>query len=61
MSQIWPGIAEFFDLPLGEPQQIPLSDYMRDKGPVWKSIVEKYGLREDVEWDQLGIWTFAVS
>ena len=48
-------------MPVGEPQQVPLTEYMRDKGPVWEKTVEKYGLSKDVQWEQLGTWTFAVS
>ena len=45
---------------VGEPQELPLPTMMADKGPVWENIRKKYGLREDVSWDQLGTWTFAV-
>ena len=59
--QIWPRIAEWFGMPVGEPMQIPLNEYMRDKGADWDKIVEKYGLNKDFEWGSLGTWTFAVS
>ena len=59
--QIWPVIAAHFNMPVGEPQQVPLQDYMRDKQPEWEAAVEKYGLSKEFEWSQLGTWTFAVS
>ena len=59
--QIWPVIAAHFDMPVGEPQQLPLQDYMRDKQPKWEEIVEKYGLAKEFDWSKLGTWHFAVS
>ena len=59
--QIWPVIAEHFDMPVGEPQQVPLQDYMRDKQPKWEAIVAKHGLAKEFKWEQLGTWQFAVS
>jgi len=61
LAQIWPVIARHFDMPVGEPQQVPLQDYMRDKQPTWEATVEKYGLSKEFDWSHLGTWQFAVS
>ncbi|GAB4816960.1 hypothetical protein N2152v2_004006 [Parachlorella kessleri] len=55
--QVWPHIAEFFGLPVAEPMHLSLTDVMKDKGPVWDSIVKKHNL-EAAPYDQLATWPF---
>ena len=43
-NRLWPKLAESFGLEAGTPQTINLTEFMRDKGPVWDRIVEKHGL-----------------
>lgn len=43
-SEMWPKIAAYFDLEVGEPLQMTLADVMADKGPVWDGIVAEHGL-----------------
>jgi nucleoside-diphosphate-sugar epimerase len=43
-EQLWEAVARFFDMPLGNQQQISLTSIMADKGPVWDAIVKKHGL-----------------
>ncbi|HET9373701.1 MAG TPA: SDR family oxidoreductase [Chthoniobacterales bacterium] len=43
-ENIWPQLAEFFQMEYASPQHLPLAQFMSDKGPVWKAMVEKHGL-----------------
>lgn len=56
--QLWAAIAEWFDMPLGEPMPVPLSSLMRDKGPLWQSLVTRHQLRP-IPYHQLVTWEFA--
>ena len=55
---LWPKLARFFDMEMADPQTISLTEFMADKGPLWKSIVEKYGL-QDIPYEALVAWPFA--
>jgi nucleoside-diphosphate-sugar epimerase len=55
---MWPKIAEAFDMPAGEPRRINLTAEMADKGPLWRSMVEKHGLRP-FAFEELVAWPFA--
>lgn len=55
---LWPQFAAFFDMPLGEVQTIPLSEFMADKEPVWRRIVERHGLKP-VSYREIAAWPFA--
>lgn len=55
---VWPKIADFFKMPVGEVQTIPLTQFMADKEPVWNEIVRKYGLL-DVPYEDIASWPFA--
>ncbi|MBT3791318.1 MAG: SDR family oxidoreductase [Alphaproteobacteria bacterium] len=57
-SNVWPRFAKFFDLEVGDVQTISLTDFMADKGPLWASMVKKYGL-QDIAWEDLVAWPFA--
>lgn len=54
---MWPRIARMFRMEEAPPVPTPLAVYMTDKGPLWRSIVAKYGLR-DVPYEQLVSWNF---
>lgn len=56
-KNVWPAFADFFDMPYGEPQTIPLTDFMADKAPLWAEIVENHGLR-CYPYDQMAAWPF---
>ena len=43
---------------MADPQTISLTEFMADKGALWKSIVAKYGL-QDIPYDALVAWPFA--
>jgi nucleoside-diphosphate-sugar epimerase len=55
--QVWKRVAEWFDMPLGEPQTLALAQYMADKGPLWQSLVERHGL-QPVPYAQIASWGF---
>lgn len=57
-KNLWPRIAEVFDMPVAEPQTIGLTQHMADKGTLWQAMTTKYGL-QPFEWDQLVGWPFA--
>jgi nucleoside-diphosphate-sugar epimerase len=57
-KNLWPRIAEVFDMPVAEPQTISLTQHMADKGALWQAMTEKYGL-QPFAWEQLVGWPFA--
>ena len=44
-EHLWPKLAQHFNMVSGARRQINLVKTMADKGPVWDSVVKKYGLR----------------
>jgi nucleoside-diphosphate-sugar epimerase len=56
-QHLWPVIADAFDMEVGPAQPMSLSEQMADKGPLWRSIVARYGLR-DVPYKTLVSWPF---
>lgn len=42
---LWPRIAEVFEMPHAEPQTISLVAHMADKAPLWDAMVKKHGLK----------------
>jgi nucleoside-diphosphate-sugar epimerase len=54
---LWPRIAEAFDMPCAEPQAISLVAHMADKAPLWDSMVKKHGLKP-YRFDELVAWPF---
>lgn len=55
---LWPRIAEAFDMPVAQTQTIRLVEFMADKGPLWAKMQEKYGLQRH-PYDELAAWPFA--
>ncbi len=54
-ENLWPRLADFFKLPCGSFQHLPLASFVSDKEPIWNRMVKKYGLRnysyqEAVSW-----------
>lgn len=41
----WPAIADFFDMPVGDVQTVPLATVMADKAPLWSELATRHGLR----------------
>ena len=57
-KNLWPRIAEVFDMPVAEPQTISLTQHMADKGALWQAMTKAYGL-QPFDWEQLVGWPFA--
>ena len=56
-SELWPDFAAAFGMAVGAPQNIKLEHWIRDKGPIWESVVKKHKLRAtDVH--QLALWPY---
>jgi nucleoside-diphosphate-sugar epimerase len=56
-NDMWPKIAQFFDMETAPPLQMPLQTVMADKAAIWTKIQEKYGL-EKHPYDTLAYWGF---
>lgn len=56
-ENLWPRLAEFFQLPYAPPQRIPLTQFMSDKEPLWRAIVAKHQLLDYPFHDVAG-WPF---
>ena len=56
-QHMWPRIADFFAMECGPIQTIRLAEIMADKGPLWDSMVDKYGLRKKAYEDVVS-WKF---
>ena len=55
---LWPQLAESFDLPTAEPRHLSLTRFMADKAPVWDRIVAKHDLRP-YPFEAVVSWGFA--
>lgn len=56
-SRVWPRLAEFFDVPAGEPFPMSLQQMMADKGDLWSQLVQKHGLRK-YAYEEIVSWKF---
>lgn len=54
---LWPRIAEVFEMPVAEPQTISLVAHMSDKAPVWDALAKKHGL-QPYAYDKVVAWPF---
>jgi hypothetical protein len=54
-EQIFPIVADFFEMPLAPLQTISLASLMSDKGPVWDNIVKQHGL-VPTPYDGIALW-----
>lgn len=57
-KNVWPKFAAWFDMPLGDVQTIPLTQFMADKGPLWAKMADKYGLAR-IPYGEIAAWPFA--
>lgn len=57
-QHLWPLIAEFFQMPVGDPIPMSLVEQMNDKQPQWDRIVKEQDLRP-VPFAQIASWPFA--
>jgi nucleoside-diphosphate-sugar epimerase len=56
-EHLWPRLAEFFRLPLAPPLRLPLTQFMSDKEPLWRSMVQKHNLL-DYSFKDAAAWPF---
>ena len=54
---VWPRLAKVFDMPMGEPMPLSLTEFMADKAPLWDAMVGKYGL-QPYRFDAIAAWPF---
>jgi len=54
---LWPQIADVFEMEFAEPQTISLVAHLSDKGPVWKALVERHGL-QPYRYEEIVAWPF---
>jgi nucleoside-diphosphate-sugar epimerase len=57
-KNLWPKIAEVFEMPVGEPQTISLTQHMAGMADLWRTMTEKHGLKP-FGWSELVAWPFA--
>jgi nucleoside-diphosphate-sugar epimerase len=55
---LWPKLADAFEMPAGDPQTINLTAHMADKEPLWRAMAQKHGLKTYAYGD-LVAWPFA--
>jgi nucleoside-diphosphate-sugar epimerase len=56
--QVWPLLAQWFDMPCGVPRNMKLATWMADKGPVWDRIVIRHRLQPR-PLESVASWEFA--
>lgn len=54
---VWPRIAEVFEMPVAEPQTISLVGHMADKAPLWDAMVQQHGLKPH-RYQDIVAWPF---
>ena len=54
---VWPRIAEVFEMPVAEPQTISLVGHMADKGPLWDAMTQQHGLQPH-RYQDIVAWPF---
>jgi nucleoside-diphosphate-sugar epimerase len=56
-SELWPKIADYFELEIAPPLPMPLEVVMADKEPLWNTMVKKHGL-ENNSYKDVSSWRF---
>jgi nucleoside-diphosphate-sugar epimerase len=56
-SQVWPRIAEVFELPAAGPEPMSLVRTMGDKAALWDAMVRRHGL-QPLRYDEVVAWPF---
>ncbi|MSQ50032.1 MAG: SDR family oxidoreductase [Betaproteobacteria bacterium] len=54
---LWPKIAEAFDMPAADPKPLSLVSFMNDKAPLWDAMAKRHGLKP-YRFDQVVAWPF---
>jgi nucleoside-diphosphate-sugar epimerase len=55
---VWPKIAAAFDMPMGDPRTISLTQEMAGKAPLWEEMTRKHALKP-IRYADLVAWPFA--
>jgi hypothetical protein len=58
LRNLWSKIAAVFEIQIGDPQTICLTQQMAEKGPLWDEMTTKYGLKR-IPYADLVAWPFA--
>ncbi len=56
-NELWPKIANYFDMETAPPLPMPLAVMMQDKEPLWQETIQKYGL-EPHSYRDVSSWSF---
>ncbi|MFC9708890.1 SDR family oxidoreductase [Paenibacillus sp. NPDC056933] len=56
-DELWPKIADFFELETAPPLTLSLATVMADKEILWNSMIEKYGLMNN-SYESVSSWAF---
>jgi nucleoside-diphosphate-sugar epimerase len=56
-TNLWPRLAEFFQMDYAPPQRLPLTHFMSDKEPVWNRLLKKHNLL-DYRFKDAASWPF---
>ncbi len=56
-QDMWPGIADYFEMKVAQPQKIDLVHMMADKGALWDRLVREHYLRP-IPYEQLVRWNY---
>lgn len=56
-ARVWPRLAEFFDVPAGEPIPMSLHQMMAGKAGLWGELVRQHGLRP-YAYEEIVSWKF---
>lgn len=57
-SEMWPKLARFFRLDVAPPLPMSLDAVMADKGPLWRSMIDRHGLARH-SYEEVSSWRFA--
>ncbi|MBH61280.1 MAG: NAD-dependent dehydratase [Alphaproteobacteria bacterium] len=57
-ENMWPKIADYFEMDCGPVQEIDLELMMGDKAQLWDEIIQKHGLME-TPWEEAAHWGYA--
>lgn len=56
-ANMWPAIADYFDMDLAPPQQINLRQMMADKAGLWNELIKQHSLKQ-IPFAQLVSWNY---
>lgn len=57
-DDMWPKIARYFGMEVAPPLPMSLATVMADKEPLWKNMIQKYGLTAHA-YSEVSSWTFS--